>query len=535
MPAPSSKLYINAKYHLRVPSLPRRLHEWRRDRTATTISSGATVTAASSTNRMLFDGTYYYAYDADGNRTARWVDGNGYAEGSPQPRDTDITIYKWNEKGELTAVTSYPTYADYAASSSGSETTFAYNAFQQMVSTTPPGESPTTEYFIYDGANVALILNASGGVIERELCGPAVDQILASENGSTHVVNWMLADNQGTVRDVVQYSEATIAVDHVIYDSFGQVASQSSDEAADQSAFGFDGMWQGAVAATGLNYDNFRWYDAVNGVFASQDPLGFGGGQTNTEAFVGNSPTNFTDPMGLCDCGCPSGGGSDGQVGLMGFGGSGGSVPVYYSGTGEWNQTLIRIGLTVGVDPPPINSGDPVEDNARKELQGAAKKAEDNLEKNLGELEKAAQKAKQGAKAPVRNLADRAGLTHEWPRAMPNDTRGGIIQNTVKNGQIQKVLKNGNIKQFSGKVDFVIRNDGTLVTGEGHCVLNGQGNSVRFAGELRFKSGRLFDITNKSGHYPTPNDNLIRQGVFNYLKQLGISTKNVTFSAVVGS
>jgi RHS repeat-associated protein len=91
----------------------------------------------------------------------------------------------------------------------------------------------------------------------------------------------------------------------------------------------------GAVAATGLNYDNFRWYDAVNGVFASQDPIGLGGGQANTEAFVGNSPTNFTDPMGLCDCGCPSGGGSRGQVGLMGFGDSGGSIPVYFSGGGD--------------------------------------------------------------------------------------------------------------------------------------------------------------------------------------------------------
>jgi hypothetical protein len=36
----------------------------------------------------------------------------------------------------------------------------------------------------------------------------------------------------------------------------------------------------------------------VDGVFMSQDPLGFGGGQTNTEEYVGNSPTNGTDPTG---------------------------------------------------------------------------------------------------------------------------------------------------------------------------------------------------------------------------------------------
>ena len=31
----------------------------------------------------------------------------------------------------------------------------------------------------------------------------------------------------------------------------------------------------------------------------SQDPLGFGGGQTNLSEFCGNSPTNYIDPTGM--------------------------------------------------------------------------------------------------------------------------------------------------------------------------------------------------------------------------------------------
>jgi RHS repeat-associated protein len=177
-----------------------------------------------------------------------------------------------------------------------------------MVSRTPTGisvESP--EFFIYDGANVALILNSSGGVIERELNGPAVDQVFASEAGSASTtltagtVDWYLADNQGTVRDVVQYASggtdgaSDAVVNHLVYDTSGQVTSQTN------SALAPTVMYAGMRLDpdTGLYYDKARWYDAVDAVFASQDPLGFGGGQTNTEEYCGNSPTNYTDPSGL--------------------------------------------------------------------------------------------------------------------------------------------------------------------------------------------------------------------------------------------
>ena len=45
-----------------------------------------------------------------------------------------------------------------------------------------------------------------------------------------------------------------------------------------------------------------RSYDPNTGRFLSEDPLGFGGGDTNNYVYVGNSPTGFVDPLGLTKC-----------------------------------------------------------------------------------------------------------------------------------------------------------------------------------------------------------------------------------------
>ena len=49
---------------------------------------------------------------------------------------------------------------------------------------------------------------------------------------------------------------------------------------------------------TGLYYDRARYYDPSAGRFLSEDPIRFLGGN-NFYPYVGNSPTNFFDPLGL--------------------------------------------------------------------------------------------------------------------------------------------------------------------------------------------------------------------------------------------
>ena len=243
------------------------------------------------------------SYDADGNRIAKFQSTTGALDGTA----TDITTYKWNEKNQLTAVDQYSTYADYLAGTDSSEIDYGYDAFGNMVSRSPSGisgESP--EFFVYDGGNVALILDSDGGVIQRNLDG-AVDQVFASEAGTASstltpgTVDWFMTDNQGTVRDVVQFGAVSgggsggFVVDHLVYDSFGQMTSQTNS--LYQPTVMYAGMQYDADA--GMYYDKARWYDAVDAVFAGPDPLGFLAGQTNLEEYCGNSPANFTDPTGM--------------------------------------------------------------------------------------------------------------------------------------------------------------------------------------------------------------------------------------------
>jgi RHS repeat-associated protein len=113
----------------------------------------------------------------------------------------------------------------------------------------------------------------------------------------TDDVLWLLADAQGTVRDVAQYDPATDTteiVNHLRYGSFGQILGQT--EAGFEPEFTYTGRQYDADS--GLYYYRARWYDAQNGRFINEDPLGFAAGDTNLSRYCGNSPTNFVDPDG---------------------------------------------------------------------------------------------------------------------------------------------------------------------------------------------------------------------------------------------
>jgi RHS repeat-associated protein len=149
----------------------------------------------------------------------------------------------------------------------------------------------TTERYVYDGSNIALVFDGTGTQTHRYLYGVGVDQVLADERGGTVV--WALSDNQGTVRDVVDGNRTIL--NHVVYDSFGQVVGQSN--ASVEFRYGYTGREQDSE--TGLDYYRARYYDAGNGRFISEDPIGFSAGDSNLTRYVGNSPTNWVDPSGL--------------------------------------------------------------------------------------------------------------------------------------------------------------------------------------------------------------------------------------------
>jgi RHS repeat-associated protein len=224
-------------------------------------------------NRLLTDGVYNYAYDDEGNRTKRTEIATG-----------KVTEYNWDYRNRLSSVV----FKD-AGGAVVKTISYTYDVNDRRISKKIDGV--VAERYVYDGANIALVFDGAGVQTHRYLYGTGVDQILADERGGSVV--WALADNLGTVRDVVDGSG--VVLNRVTYDSYGRVVSQTNP--AVEFRYGYTGREQDNE--TGLDYYRARYYDSAVGRFISEDPLGFSAGDGNLYRYVGNSPTNFIDPSGL--------------------------------------------------------------------------------------------------------------------------------------------------------------------------------------------------------------------------------------------
>ena len=105
-----------------------------------------------------------------------------------------------------------------------------------------------------------------------------------------------LIDNNGTLRQHVYFNTYGVREHEVDYNASGQEIS-STDPAAVDTLFGYTGRdWD---SDTSLQQNRARWYDPETGRWISQDPIGFAAGDANLYRYVGNGPTNATDPSGL--------------------------------------------------------------------------------------------------------------------------------------------------------------------------------------------------------------------------------------------
>jgi RHS repeat-associated protein len=223
---------------------------------------------------LLTDGIYNYSYDDEGNRIKRTEIATG-----------KVTEYVWDYRNRLASVL-FKDALGVVTKTIG----YTYDGNDRRIGKKIDGA--VSERYVYDGSDIALVFDGAGNQTHRYLHGTGVDTVLADETPTQ--VLWALADNQGTVRDLVD-GNGTI-LNHVTYDSFGKVVGQSN--AGVEFRYGYTGREQDGE--TGLDYYRARYYDASNGRFISEDPLGFGAGDGNLTRYVGNSPTNWNDPSGLC-------------------------------------------------------------------------------------------------------------------------------------------------------------------------------------------------------------------------------------------
>jgi RHS repeat-associated protein len=248
-----------------------------------------------------------YSYDLNGNRT-----GTGYSTTVMNETATSLGItYTYDNAGNMISAKNGTTTTTYTYDFDNRLTevtqngtiiaTYVYDALNRRIGIDDNG---TQTWTVYDGTNPYADFSGSGTLEERYMSGPGVvngaivDQLLA-RTSSSGTTAWYLTDKLGSVRDIV--SSSGTELDHIVYDSFGDIVTQT--DAANGDRFKFAGMEYDA--STGQYYDKARYYDPATGTFMGQDPTGFASGDENLERYVGNNPTDFVDPTGL------SGGGDD--------------------------------------------------------------------------------------------------------------------------------------------------------------------------------------------------------------------------------
>jgi RHS repeat-associated protein len=251
-----------------------------------------------------------YAYDALGNRTTVTTSAGGnsivipyLANACNQYTQIGGLLVSYDANGNLTSDQNGNTYTYDAqnrlvSARSGTNTMYvSYDARNRVVSRTINGIITS---YAYDGWNLIEDYDASGNELARYIHGPQSDDILAKIS-PTGAVYYIQDGNQ----NVTAITDATGAVqERYTYDVYGAATiTDAAGNVLTVSGVGNRFLFTGRehIAEIGIYDYRNRVYSPGLGRFLQTDPIRFQAGDINIYRYVGNSPVNGRDPMGLCD------------------------------------------------------------------------------------------------------------------------------------------------------------------------------------------------------------------------------------------
>lgn len=166
--------------------------------------------------------------------------------------------------------------------------------------------TPGTYHFGKGNAILQFDGAAATNLSHRYLWSDRVDGLFADEQitspSTTGNTLWGLADNFGTLRDIADFNESTLATtvaNHRTFNANGKLVAETN--AAVALLFAFTGKQ--LDDSTGLQHNLYRWNEANLGQWLSEDPIGFAAGDENLRRYVGNGVLFALDPNGLVKIG----------------------------------------------------------------------------------------------------------------------------------------------------------------------------------------------------------------------------------------
>jgi RHS repeat-associated protein len=206
-------------------------------------------------NRLTEHATTNLTYDANGNLT-----------------NDGPNTYTWDARNRLVSI------------SGNINASFQYDAFGRRLSKLVNGTAST---FLYDGADV--VQEQTGAAPSVNLLLGGLDNLLVRQDagGVTSVLTGMVGSTLALVD-----SSGAVQTEYT-YEPFGKTTASGA-------ASGNTSQFTGRESDdTNLYYYRARYYSPIMQRFIGEDPIGLAGGDANLYAYVGNSPTSFTDPFGF--------------------------------------------------------------------------------------------------------------------------------------------------------------------------------------------------------------------------------------------